>query len=289
MAIPFTCPHCGKSTVVDDRFAGQQGPCASCGKMVQVPYASGPRTSGGSGLGIVLGILAAVVLGGGCIVLLLVALLLPAIQAARGAARRSQSSNNLKQIALALHNYHDTYGQLPPAYVADESGTPLYSWRVLILPFIEQNALYQQFDKTKAWDAPENIAISNMSVEVFRSAADETLAPNGTSYVTIVDANSLLGTDTPVPFGQVTDGTSNTLAVIETKGIGGSWAAPIDPALSSISTKIGRNPGEIQPVHPGGTNAAMADGSVRFLSESIDPETMRRLILRNDGQVVMIP
>ena len=72
----------------------------------------------------------------------MVALLLPAVQAAREAARRAQSSNNLKQIGLAMHNYHDTYGTFPPAVVTDASGKPLYSGRVLLLPFMEQAALF---------------------------------------------------------------------------------------------------------------------------------------------------
>jgi Protein of unknown function (DUF1559) len=65
------------------------------------------------------------------------------------AARRAQCRNNLKQIALALHDYHQQYGVLPPAYVADASGRPMHSWRVLLLPFLEQQSLYDQYDFRK--------------------------------------------------------------------------------------------------------------------------------------------
>ena len=73
------------------------------------------------------------------VLVVLVALFLPALRfgGAREAARRMQCSNHLKQIALALHNYHDEYKSFPPAYIADESGKRMHSWRVLILPFIE--------------------------------------------------------------------------------------------------------------------------------------------------------
>ncbi|QDU78053.1 hypothetical protein Pan97_51330 [Bremerella volcania] len=77
---------------------------------------------------------------------IVVALLVPAIGQARMAAQRMQSQNNLKVIGLALHNYHDTYGTLPPAYIPDEDGQPMHSWRVLILPFVEANHIYAQYD-----------------------------------------------------------------------------------------------------------------------------------------------
>src|SRR4051794_6845264 len=80
------------------------------------------------------------------IVGLLAALLLPNYRggAPRHAARRMQCSNHLKQIGLALQNYHDDYGTLPPAYIADSTGKPIHSWRVLLLPYIEQKLLYDK-------------------------------------------------------------------------------------------------------------------------------------------------
>src|SRR5687767_15769954 len=94
----------------------------------------------------------------GAILLLLAALLLPFSRggAPREAARRMQCGNHLKQIAIALHNYHDVYHCLPPAYTVDAAGKPLHSWRTLILPFSEQKALYDQIDLTKPWDDPAN-------------------------------------------------------------------------------------------------------------------------------------
>jgi len=311
MPIPFTCPHCGKSTVVDDQFAGQSGPCSACGKTITVPFgaaaakgfspgAAGAAAAGagvaaaGAGIGIVLAILAAVVIGGGCVIGILVALLLPAVQAAREAGRRSEASNDLKQIVLALHNYHDTYNEFPPPVVTDASGKPLYSWRVVILPFMEQQALYNQFDKSKAWDDPANMTISNTKLDVYQSPSDESLAPNGTNYFVLVGPDTVFPDYPKLPkrkmsIAGIPDGTSNTIAIIETKGIPGSWAAPIDPTFDSVNLRIGTGPGEIKPVHPGGTQVALADGSVRFLSQTIDPETLRRLFLRNDGQVINVP
>jgi predicted RNA-binding Zn-ribbon protein involved in translation (DUF1610 family) len=155
MAIQFTCPHCGNVQTAEERYAGRSGPCPSCGKTIVVPGSVAeitPAKPAGSnkGLGAILLIvgliclIAALGCGG-----ILLALLLPAVQAGRDAARRTQSAMNEKQILLAIHNYHDTYGQLPPAYIPDADGKPMHSWRVLILPFIEQLHLYNQYDFSK--------------------------------------------------------------------------------------------------------------------------------------------
>ena len=85
------------------------------------------------------------------IVGLLTTLILPAVQSSREAARRTQCVNNLKQIGLAMHNYHATYDTFPPAGTVDAEGKPLLSWRVLLLPFLEQDALYRQFHLDEAW------------------------------------------------------------------------------------------------------------------------------------------
>src|SRR5262245_36536395 len=94
----------------------------------------------------------------GIIVILgfLAALFLLMPRTSREAFRRVICANNLKQIGVALHSYHDKYGSLPPAYTVDASGKRLHSWRTLILPFLEGDDLYQKIDLTKPWDDPAN-------------------------------------------------------------------------------------------------------------------------------------
>src|SRR5262249_40256468 len=80
----------------------------------------------------------------------------PAVGKLKEGAVRAQSANNLKQIGLALHNYHDTMGNFPPAAIVDEQGNRLLSWRVAILPYIEQVELYKQFKLDEPWDSDHN-------------------------------------------------------------------------------------------------------------------------------------
>ncbi|MCE9529241.1 MAG: DUF1559 domain-containing protein [Planctomycetales bacterium] len=205
----------------------------------------------------------------------LVALLLPAVQQAREAARRMQSANNLKQIGLAMHIYHDLYKEFPPAVVKDADGKPLYSGMVLLLPMLEQQGLYERFDKSKAWDSPENLSLSNMNLDVFMDPSNPSNVAGRTDYLFITGKNSILE-DVPGmkhEMVKITDGTSYTMLVIEVKG-NASWAAPNTWDLSK----------PFDGSHPGVVQAVFADGSVHALSKKIDPETLRRLVERNDGQ-----
>src|SRR5262245_6645518 len=176
MPIAYSCPHCGKQFSVAEQYAGQTGPCAACGKPITIPLPPGmpgyspagqAAKAAGGGAAIVIALLAVGFIGAICVVGILVALLLPAVQAAREAARRMQAHNHLKQIGLAMQNYHDVYGEFPPAVVKDASGKPLYSGRVLLLPFLEEKPLFDQFDKSQAWDSPANLLARHRVPKVF--------------------------------------------------------------------------------------------------------------------------
>ena len=288
MPIAYSCPNCGKQFSVADQYAGQTGPCAGCGKPVTVPMASfgasgaypPPPKPAGSGAGATIAVIIASVvvvlfLCGG----VLIALLLPAVQAARSAARRVQSQNNMKQIAIAMHMYHDTYNALPPAVVTDAAGKPLYSGRVLLLPFLEQDALYQSFDKTKAWNDPANMAITQTIVPTFVDPAGQPGRPGATDYLFVTGANTAFESGKWLKFSDITDGTSNTVAVVEVRGSGVNWAEPRDLDLSQ---PMPLPPGN----HPQGNNAAMLDGSVRFLSKNMPPDQVRAIATRNGNEII---
>ncbi len=151
MPIDFTCPHCGKQTSVEDRYAGCSGPCAACGQMISIPpfgptpvknVPAPPEPGFWKWFAPVIAVVICV--------LVLAALLLPAIQAAREAARRTQCNNNLKNISLALQNYHDTYKTFPMgvmhAGTAGESERLGPSWWFGTMPFCTSSNLYDKIN-----------------------------------------------------------------------------------------------------------------------------------------------
>lgn len=293
MAIFYTCPHCNKQYSVAEQYAGQTGPCAACGKPITIPqagmpqgmpggYAYAPTKPAGGGGGTAVAIIAVLVVALLVCPGILIALLLPAVQAARTAARRAQSSNNLKQIALAMHNYHDVHGTFPPAVVTDADGKPLYSGRVLLLPYIEQVQLYNAFNKDEPWNSPSNQALSQQMIKVFQDPASTSAIPGQTDYVFVTGTGTMFEGDKATKMMEVTDGTSNTMMIVEMKGSGINWAEPRDLDLS--------NPTLLPPGnYPMGNNTAFADGSVRFMSNSTPPPTVRAAATKSGGEVVPLP
>jgi len=294
--IPLTCPHCGAQTMVADEYAGRSGPCSRCGQTITVPFPPKPGGSMDTGTAVAAGTAAAgigvvviIVIVGALFALLvcggiLVALLLPAVQAGRNAAERVKCANNLRQIGLALHSYNDVHGTFPPAYIPDASGKPMHSWRVLILPFLEEKALYDQYDMNQPWDSPRNLALAQQMPKVFKcSTADA--APDKTTYQVIVGQQTMFPGAKGVKFNEVKDGTANTIAVVESSDSPVTWTEPVDLSFDKLDFTIGSNsPGQLGSEHRGGINAAFADGSVRFLDANNPPDQVRAAATRNGNE-----
>lgn len=232
--------------------------------------------SGMATMGVVLGSVGTALMGPA----VLIALLLPAVQSAREAARRAQCTNNEKQLALAIHNYISTYNQFPPAAITDSQGQPLLSWRVAILPFVEEQQLYNEFHLDEPWDSPHNIALLPRMPQCLKCPS-EPLAPGTTNYLVFVTPASLFpGSTTPVRLQDVVDGTSNTIMIAES-ATPVPWTSPreLTGDLTIPTAGVGSK-------HPGGANVAMGDGSVRFLKKTTLSSILSALISRNGGEVV---
>jgi prepilin-type processing-associated H-X9-DG protein len=225
--------------------------------------------------GIVLGLI-------GCLITL--GLFMPAIRSARGAARRAQCTNNLKQIGLALHNYHWVYGCLPPAAITDKNGRPLLSWRVILIPYLEASPLYSKFHLDEPWDSPHNLSLLDRMPSVYACPGDSTLKPGMTGYQAVIGPDTAFTPDfNPLRFEDFTDGLSNTLIIGESRRAV-PWTKPEDLPFDTALPRIGL--GSHHGYHNNGFNASFADGSVRFLNSSITPSVLRALLTRNGNEVV---
>ncbi len=194
---------------------------------------------------------------------------LPAWDAAQEATRRMQCSNNLKQIGVALHNYDDTYGSFPPAYITDDEGHPIHSWRVLILPFLDQQPLYDRYRFDEPWDGPNNIKLVEEMPSVFQCPSNQSAAKTNMNYVAVIGPQTAWPGDTPVRRSDIVDGTSNTWLVVEVADSGIEWSEPRDLHVLQIAPKINASAGQgISSKHPGGAQVLCADGSVHFVFDA---------------------
>ncbi|MEX0791717.1 MAG: DUF1559 domain-containing protein [Pirellulaceae bacterium] len=217
---------------------------------------------------------------------LMVLILWPAVSTPRVVSRRMASAHNLKHIAVALHNYHDTYNTFPPAYIPDENGKPMHSWRVLILPFLDSGnpntkALHRAYDFDKPWDHPDNLKVTEQMPQVYASPHYPVHAEQGlTTYLAISSEATVLGTTEPSTFREITDGTSQTLMVIELLNRPVAWTEPVDISPDTILAQYARLADTVQ--H--GNQVLLADESVRFIGKDQRRQNLEDGFYINDGR-----
>lgn len=205
------------------------------------------------------------------LIVVVAALFLPATRG-RPATRRSTCQNYLKQIGLALHNYHDEYGSFPPAYTVDAEGKPLHSWRTLLLPFVEEPQLYQTIDLTKPWDDPANAEAFAATPPIY-SCPSTSLPPSQTVYQGIVSEQGFFRPDGGRSAKRILD--DQKVAVVEVdEAHAVHWMSPYDSGEAAF---LGLTK-ESALHHKGGVHVLWIDGSVNFvLAET--PAHERRAML----------
>jgi prepilin-type processing-associated H-X9-DG protein len=226
----------------------------------------------------------------------LIGLLMPGVQSPREASRRSQCQNNLHSIVLALVSYEAKYHRFPPAYVADRNGRPMHSWRVLILPFLELDDHYKQYNFNEPWDGPNNRKLLAARPRVFACPADkDTNAPGScqTNYVAVVGSDAAwLGDKSRHMRDFLRKGTTDTIMLVETANAGIAWTEPRDLSVdalqsagpgSSVVTASSRH-GDYNGFFYsrrgyGGINAAFADGHGQYISPgALSPKVLPDLL-----------
>jgi hypothetical protein len=207
-------------------------------------------------------------------------LLIPALSQSRRKAQQSQSINNLKQIALAMHMHMDQHRTLPPAFTA-KNGKPLLSWRVAILPYIEQAEMHKQFHLDEPWDSEHNRQFIARMPQIYRSPASKAAASKTVYLVPRGDETMFPGTE-GVKLPDVRDGLSYTLMVVAVSDDQAvEWTRPDDWQFSPENPTKGLG-GHFE----GMFEAAMGDGSVRMLKLNMDQKVLKALFTRNGGEQV---
>jgi prepilin-type processing-associated H-X9-DG protein len=217
----------------------------------------------------------------------LLSLFLPAFEPRRP-TYRTECLNNVRNIVLALHNYHSFYGSLPPAYIADANGRPMHSWRVLILPYLDRTDLYEIYRFDEPWDGPNNSKLHDLIVDAFRCPQGHGGARSTeTSYVAIVGPETIWPGDGAVKLDDVSDGLGSTLLVVEIANSGIHWMEPRDLHVSQMTQTINSKSGQgISSGHPGGAVVGFADGRVRFLSDNTPAATIEALLTIRGGEKI---
>lgn len=207
------------------------------------------------------------------------------------ASRRVQCKNNLKQIALAMHNYHDVYRTFPLA----KAGPPASSWRVNLLPYLQQKELYERYNFDAEWDAESNAALAKERVQPWscpqRKVDTDADGNFLTAYVVPYGGGAIFGDKRTTRIRDITDGTFNTMLVAEACGTDIVWSEPRDVSLGEYSASV-NGPGPekhqsgsiLSSYHYGMAHVALADGSVRAVVADVAPEVLEAIITTSGGE-----
>ena len=219
------------------------------------------------------------------ILVVLTAFLLPATRSAPEAARRNTCLNNLKQISLAFHNYHDVHGTFPPAYTIDADGNRLHSWRTLILPYMEEQELYESIDLTKPWDDPVNAKAHSTLIDSYLCPSLD-IEPTNTTYKVIVDTLGVFTGSEGTTISSIND-TANTIVLIDMpQDHAVHWMSPMDTDVEAIKNVINA-PNTNQ--HYNVRLVGFADGHLAAIDKEIDVDVLAAHVNKSNGLKLELP
>lgn len=210
------------------------------------------------------------------------AVIAPVYRSLRVRGLEEESSNNLRQIALALHNYHSAWRAFPPAHQCDASGKPVHSWRVLIMPYIQEQGHFNGYNFAESWNGPNNSKLAKPMPSVFRSPFVRPGSTVSTNYVAVVGPNTAWPGQQSMTMDGIPDGLSLTILVVEIGHSDIHWMEPRDLPIEDFEAWL-------DPTHKprlggdvGGIAIAMADGSVKVVTRKVDIELWRRHLAPGD-------
>jgi hypothetical protein len=295
-----TCSACGTPVDAPDHLLGQTMTCPSCHAPFTARPESGPAAKPRSNIGMILVLAIGIPLAmalvaccgivgvGGYVVYTGAQGVKKAQEKQRIEDQKQETRNKLVQLALAMENYHQTFHKFPASAISGPDGKPLLSWRVDILPWLDEGDVFKEFRLNEPWDSPHNKALI--------SRRPKGLAPPeglGDPDPTMTYFQVITGSDTVFPGGKfqvripdITDGTTNTFLIVDA-GNAVPWTKPDD-----LTYKAGGPLPKLGGRFTDGFHAAMADGHVQFFRHGTPATTeanLRALITRNGGETVVLP
>ncbi|KAA1260470.1 hypothetical protein LF1_30100 [Rubripirellula obstinata] len=295
MPFLFTCPHCETKTQVDDQYSGKQGQCVSCGGEITLPrFASATKTKSkparrDSKLISVLAATAVCSLILGSLLFAIIRFGGQTMATLSNSREQTTSMRNLEKIAAAMNAYAADHGTYPAPMTVNSNGTPLHSWRVLLLPYLGEEDLYDRINLRLPWDHAENAMVMQYSAPLVYQHPSSTNNGfgSGPAYFLITGTGTLFPPTGPLSPNDVTDDVTQTLLVVEGSPVTPpmSWAEPVDLPFSMMTGRLAGNPGsEPGGLLEGGVAAATVDGRGHFIRDEIAPADFLSLVTPTGGE-----
>ena len=250
----FVCPHCGTKTQVEDQYSGHRGRCVSCDGKIEVPeFSKSPDSSNGldavdqtistiftrnNSIRWIAGTVVCLVLAGGLLTIL-VRLGGNTITTLNVSRANVASIKNLEKIAAALNAYAVDHGSYPLPFTTDANNKPMHSWRVSILPYLDEQDLYDRITQTLPWDDPSNRMATDYQIpSCYRDATGDSFGDNVSHYYLITGTETLFPPSGPLRPGDIMDPPAMTILIVEgmPTQFPMSWTEPADLNVSSATT-----------------------------------------------------
>jgi hypothetical protein len=199
---------------------------------------------------------------------------------------RKQCNNKMRQIGIAYLNHLDTTKKFPPAFSVDDNGKPLHSWRVLLLPYLNEDKLYKAIRLNEAWDSEHNKQFHNKMPNAFKCPSCKQGNPQSDTVYCMVTGEEAFGkTDGKgITFDKIGDGSSDTICIVERK-TPVCWMSPEDVTFENAAKGINKIPNGIGSEHDRGANVVFIDTSVHFLKQDTEPNVIKAFLTIDGGEV----
>jgi len=225
----------------------------------------------------------------GCAVLMVAIVascFIPEIPGPSGQRPQTECENNFRHLGLAMHGYQVQHGHFPPPYITDANGVPMHSWRVLILPHMEELTLYNQYDFSKPWDHPDNLRLEDQMPAVFRCPSDTSGSRHETIYVAIVGDETMWPPAGNRTLADVSDGEDKTLLLVESSEHRTHWMAPNDIKFSDVAARPPGDDSGLGDEHHSGANFLFTNGAMHFIAPILSLCELKALATIDGGEDV---